>query len=72
MRISTGTLVVGINPYTHKKRKFKYLGKNKGIGSSSHPIRLYDYKQKCEIMVTKQFAKQWKVEKYGKEQRECY
>ena len=53
MRISTGTLVVGINPYNHKKRKFKYLGKNKGIGLSSHPIRLYAYKQGCEIMFLK-------------------
>ena len=72
MRISPGDLVVGINPYNHNKRKFKYLGKNKGIGSRSHQIRLYDYKQKCEIMVTKQCAKQWKVEKYGKEQITCY
>ena len=64
MRISPGNLVVGINPYNHKKRKFKFLGKNKGIGMSTHPIRLYDYKEQCEKMVTKEFAKLWKVKPY--------
>lgn len=64
MKISPGTLVVGRNPYNHKKRKFTYLGKNKGLGSSSHPIRLYDYKQRCEIVVTKQFVKQWEIKRY--------
>lgn len=48
MRISPGTLVVGINPYNNKKRKFKYLGKSKGIEKYTHPICLYDYKEDCE------------------------
>ena len=64
MKISKGQIVVGINPYNHKKRKFKYLGKNKGIGSSSHPIRLYDYKQQCEVMITKEQVKLWKIKLY--------
>ena len=64
MRIRPGNLVVGRNPYNRKKRKFKYLGKNKGIGSSSHPIRLYDYKQGCEIMITKKQAKLWEIKPY--------
>lgn len=64
MKISKGQIVVGINPYNHKKRKFKYLGKNKGIGKNSHPIRLYDYKQQCEIMVTKEQVKLWKIKLY--------
>lgn len=65
MRIKPNTIMVGINPYNGKKRKFKYLGKNKGIGSNSHPIRLYDYKQKCEIMVAKEQAKLWRIKPYG-------
>lgn len=64
MKVKPNTIMVGMNPYNHKKRKFKYLGKNKGIGSSSHPIRLYDYKQGCEIMITKKQAKLWEIKPY--------
>lgn len=64
MKVKAGELLVGINPYNHKKRKFTYLGKNKGIGSNSHPIRLYDHKQHCEIIITKEFAKQWDIKRY--------
>lgn len=64
MKISPGTLVVGINPYNHKKRKFKFLGKNKRVGKSTHPICLYDYKEDCNKMVTKGFIKLWHVKPY--------
>lgn len=64
MRISPGQIVVGRNPYNHKKRKFKYIGKNRGIGKSTHPICLYDYKEDCNKMVTKGFIKLWKVKPY--------
>lgn len=64
MKIKPNTIMVGVNPYNHKKCKFKYLGKNKGIGSSSHPIRLYDYKQGCEIMITKKQSKLWEIKPY--------
>lgn len=64
MKVKPNTIMVGINPYNHKKRKFKYLGKNKVIGSSTHPIRLYDYKEQCEKMVTKEFAKLWRIKPY--------
>ena len=64
MRVSPGALVVGRNPYNRKKQKFTYLGKNKGIGCNSHPIRLYDREQHCEIMITKEFAKLWKIKPY--------
>lgn len=64
MKVSSGMLMIGINPYNHKKRKYKYLGKNKGIGKDSHPIRFYDYKQKCEIMITKEQVRLWKIKPY--------
>ena len=64
MKVSKGQIVVGINPYNHKKRKFKFLGKNKGIGKVTHPICLYDYKEDCDKMVTKEFAKQWRIKPY--------
>ena len=56
--------MVGINPYNHKKRKFKFLGKNKGIGKATHPICLYDYKEGCGKMVTKEFTKLWRIKPY--------
>lgn len=64
MKVKPNTIMVGINPCNHKKRKFKYLGKNKAIGSSTHPIRLYDYKEQCEKMITKEFAKSWRIKPY--------
>lgn len=64
MKIKVNTIMVGINPYNQKKRKFKFLGKNKGIGSSTHPIRLYDYKEQCVVMITKEFAKIWRMKPY--------
>lgn len=64
MKVSKGSIVVGINPYNHKKRKFKFLGKNKGVGKSTHPICLYDYKEDCNKMVTKGFIKLWQVKPY--------
>ncbi len=64
MKVSQGTIMVGRNPYNHKKRKFKFLGKNKGAGKDSHPIRLYDYKQRCEVMITKEQAKLWMIKPY--------
>lgn len=64
MKVSPGTIMVGRNPYNDKKRKFKFLGKNRGVGKSTHPIRLYDYKEDCEIMITKDFAKQWGIKPY--------
>ena len=64
MKVSKGQIVVGINPYNHKKRKFKFLGKNKGIGKATHPICLYDYKEGCGKMVTKEFTKLWRIKPY--------
>ena len=49
MKVSKGSIVVGINPYNNKKRKFKFLGKSKGIEKFTHQICLYDYKEKCVI-----------------------
>lgn len=64
MKVSKGQIVVGINPLNHKKRKFKFLGKNKGIGMYTHSICLYDYKEDCSKMVTKEFTKLWKIKPY--------
>ena len=67
MKLTKGTILVGINPYNHKKRKFKYLGRNKGVGVKSHPMLLYDYKQKCNVCVTLDYVKQWQIKPYQKE-----
>ena len=64
MKVSKGQIVVGINPYNNKKRKFKFLGKSKGIEKYTHPICLYDYKEDRDKMVTKEFAKQWRIKPY--------
>lgn len=64
MKVNKGSIVVGINPYNNKKRKFKFLGKSKGIEKYTHQICLYDYKEKCVVMITKEFAKLWKIKPY--------
>lgn len=69
MKLTKGTILVGINPYNHKKRKFKYLGRNKGLGTKSHPMALYDYKQQATVYVSLEYVKQWQIKPYQKERK---
>lgn len=64
MKLLKGTILVGINPYNHKKRKFKYLGRNKGVGAKSHPMLLYDYKQQATVCISKEYIDLWKIKPY--------
>ena len=69
MKIKKESILVGINPYNHKKRKFKYLGRNKGLGAKSHPMALYDYKQQATVYVPLEYVKQWQIKPYQKERK---
>ena len=64
MKLKKGTILVGINPYNGKKRKFKYIGRNKMVGAKSHPMLLYDYKQKANVCVSLEYIRLWKIKLY--------